>query len=133
MRTRPGRAGEPRLRDAIEPWSTAIRPGSPAELRLRRQVREWGYPEPELQVVVRGRDGAVVGRVDVGWPDRMVGIEYDSEEFHAPPTWASDEQRHTAIEELGWRLLHADKDDLRPGASRLRHALERAWARSAAA
>ncbi|MBX3285394.1 MAG: type IV toxin-antitoxin system AbiEi family antitoxin domain-containing protein [Actinobacteria bacterium] len=35
-----GRAGEVRLRAAVEPWAGPIRPGSPAEVRLRRQVVE---------------------------------------------------------------------------------------------
>lgn len=60
-RLRPGRAGEMRLRKALEPWSGSIRPGSPAELRLRRQVVEWGYPEPGLQVVIRDDVGDKVG------------------------------------------------------------------------
>lgn len=126
-RLRPGRAGEVRLREALDPWVGSIRPGSPAELRLRRQVMEWGYPEPDLQVVVRNNVGDVLGRIDLGWPGQLLGIEYDSEEFHGPSRWANDELRHEAITRAGWTLLHADKLDLRPGQTSLRRALSRSW------
>lgn len=132
-RLRPGRGGEVRLRQALEQWDGAMEAGSPAELRLRRQVVEWGYPEPELQVVVRHADGEVIGRIDLGWPDRLLGIEYDSAEFHGPSRWGSDEDRHAAVAREGWTLLHADKLDLRPGQTSLRAALSRAWPTSRAA
>lgn len=127
----PGRAGEVRLRTALEPWQGAILPGSPPEARLRRQVRQWGYPEPELQVVVVDERGVVIGRIDVGWTPRRIGLEYDSEEFHGPSRWVSDEARHHAIEALGWQLIRVDKLDLGPGRADLRRALDRAWRLSA--
>lgn len=76
---------------------------------------------------MRDGDGTVIGRVDVGWSARRVGLEYDSDEFHGPSRWTGDEARHHAIEALGWRLLHVDKVDLRPGRAGLRGALARAW------
>ncbi|QXC60769.1 type IV toxin-antitoxin system AbiEi family antitoxin domain-containing protein [Aquihabitans sp. G128] len=133
VRTAPGRPGEGRLRAALEPWQGPILPGSPPEARLRRQLVQWGFPEPDLQIRVRDETGTVIGRIDVGWCGRLVGIEYDSDAFHGPSRWASDEARHHAIEQLGWRLLRADKVDLRPGHPRLRDALERAWRSTSAA
>lgn len=127
-RRAPGRHGEVKLRRVLEPWNGPIRPGSLPEIRLRRQLKEWGFPEPELQVVVRRPDdGEVLGRVDVGWSPQRIGIEYDSEEHHGPDRWAADQARHEAIEAEGWVLLHADKADLYPGATRLRNAVESAW------
>ncbi|CAN5663194.1 DUF559 domain-containing protein [soil metagenome] len=127
VRAQPGRAGEGRLRTAMEPWEGSITPDSTPEARLRRQLQQWGYPEPELQVPVHDESGRVIGRVDVGWSIVRIGLEYDSEEFHGPSRWASDEARHRAIEALGWRLIHVDKVDLRPGRPDLRDALARAW------
>lgn len=132
-RLRPGRSGEVRLREALGPWVGPILPESPPEARLRRLVREWGFPELELQVVVTDHDGRVLGRLDGGWSAVRIGLEYDSEAFHGPSRWADDEARHLAIERLGWQLLHVDKLDLRPGDGRLRAALEVAWRRSRAA
>lgn len=132
-RRAPGRAGEVRLREALEPWRSEIAAGSPAEHRLRAMVVQWGYPEPELQVPVRAADGTVPGRIDCGWSPVRVGIEYDSERHHGESAWASDLARQRAIEAEGWILLRADKVDLRPGERRLRTDLERAWARVAPA
>lgn len=132
-RRAPGRAGEVRLRGALEPWTGSIRPGSPAEVRLRRQVVAWGFPEPELQVPVVDERGRVIGLIDLGWTAERIGIEYDSAEFHGPSRWRHDEQRQRAIERQGWVLLRADKLDLQPGASRLRDAVLTAWRRRRAA
>lgn len=126
-RRAPGRAGEVRLREVLEPWAGPIQPGSPAEVRLRRQVVAWGFPEPEIQIPVGDETDEVLGLVDVGWRPERIGIEYDSAEFHGPSRWRHDEERHRGIERQGWVLLRADKLDLQPGAARLRTALGNAW------
>lgn len=111
------------LRELIDVWRPAIRPGSPAEARLLRVLGEWGFPTPERQIRIRDRDGVVIARLDGGWPDRRIGFEYDSVEWHGPARWASDEERHRLVESLGWELLHIDKTDIAPGATRLRDRL----------
>lgn len=123
----PGRHGEPNLLAALDPWRTPIRPGSPAEARLRRLVVQWGFPEPELQVVVTDEDGVVIARIDLAWPRKRIGLEYDGRRWHGPDRWAADELRHQRLEAAGWAILHADRDDLRPGESSLRDALGRLW------
>lgn len=123
----PGRHGEVKLRAAIEPWTSVIRPGSPAEIRLRRQLVQWGFPEPELQIPIRAEDGTVIAMVDLGWSPGKIGVEYDSTRWHGQSRWASDLDRQAAIEALGWTLLRADKTDLQPGERSLRDALARAW------
>lgn len=90
-------------------------------------MKQWGYPSPERQIVIRDGDGQVIGRADVGWRPQTIGIEYDSEEWHDRSRWPSDEARHARIERTGWRLLSADKSDLRAGERSLRDALTREW------
>lgn len=116
----PGRPGTARLGRVLEAWAGDITPGSPAELRLIRQLREWGFPEPVCQHVVRSADGGAIGRLDVAWPSRRVGLEYDSPRWHGPRRWQSDEDRHGALRAVGWTLLRADKLDLLPGRDHLR-------------
>ena len=128
----PGRKGRGNLMAALETWRPAIRPGSPAEARLLRQLRQWGYPEPDRQIVVKDGAGSVVARIDAGWQTRRVGLEYDSEEWHGEDRWSHDEARHALLESLGWSILHVDKIDLRPGERRFRRELEHAWNRRAA-
>ncbi len=105
----PGRPGTARLHRVLEAWAGDIRPGSPAEARLLRQLREWGLPDPVRQHRVRGAGGGIIGRLDVAWPSRRVGLEYDSPRWHGPRRWASDEGRHEALRAVGWTLLRADK------------------------
>ncbi len=120
------RAGGRSLRSALDPWRAPILPESAAEARLFRQLEEWGFPPPQLQIPVFC-DGHVVARIDLGWPERLLGIEYDSERFHGPDRWMADEARHRVLVTLGWTLIHADKADLRPGERSLRDELRRCW------
>ena len=115
------------LRDLVEVWRPVIRPGSPAEARLLRMLGEWGLPQPERQIEVRDPDGVVIARLDGGWSDRRIGLEYDSVEWHGPARWASDEARHALVTALGWTLFHVDKSDIVPGATHLRDRLVAAF------
>lgn len=125
----PGRWGEDKLMTALEPWRNEIRPGSPAEVRLKQRLRQWGYPEPEAQVEVLDDDGSVIARVDLGWRDRLVGLEYEGERFHGPNRWAADNERHRRTSARGWTLIYVGKHDLLPGATALRNDLARIWPR----
>lgn len=120
------RAGCRALRSALDPWRSTIVPDSPAEARLLRQLDAWGFPPPERQVPVF-RDGVLLAQIDVGWHERLIGIEYDSKRWHGPERWSHDEARHRALVELGWKIVHADKADLRPGDRSLRNELRRQW------
>jgi hypothetical protein len=116
---RPGRRGVPDLIKALEVWTGPVRPGSAAEARLLRRLGEWCLPAPIRQHVVVDATGNHVGTVDAAWPDAKVGLEYDSPGFHGPRRFEHDEQRHAALEALGWRIEHVDRLDLRPGVARL--------------
>jgi hypothetical protein len=121
------RRGIRRLRRVLDAWAGDIAPGSPAEMRLQRQLVSWGYPAPVRQHLVRDETGRVVGALDLAWPDRLIGVEYDSDLWHNPRHWKHDETRHAAVVRLGWILLRADKHDLRAGERQFRTELERVW------
>jgi hypothetical protein len=123
----PGRRGIRRLRRVLDPWVGGITPDSPAETRLQRQLEAWGYPQAVRQYPVYDRSGSLVGEMDLAWPWKRVGLEYDSDAWHNPRHWRHDETRHAAVVRMGWVLLHADKVDLRAGERRFRRELERAW------
>jgi hypothetical protein len=118
-----GRKGIAALRTAMAAWTDPIKPGSAAEARLIRQLSAWGLPDPARQHVVRGSDGVPFARLDLAWPARLVGVEYDGVKSHNPRHIERDESRHSAIEALGWRVAHADRFDLRAGDRRLRDQL----------
>ena len=119
----PGRAGHAKLLAALEPWRLPITPGSPAELRLLVLLRQWGFPEPELQVPILDESGNVIARADVGWSLPRIGLEYEGVDFHGPERWATDMERHDRTAGAGWQLAYADKADLMPGERGLRDTL----------
>ncbi|MGH9118711.1 MAG: type IV toxin-antitoxin system AbiEi family antitoxin domain-containing protein [Acidimicrobiales bacterium] len=127
-----GRRRVEALRHAISVWSPGIEPGSPAEMRLLRQIRDWGFEPPQRQVEVFDDAGCPIGRVDLGWPVRRVGLEYDSDEHHNPRHWARDEGRHPRYRNAGWHVHRVDKHDLRAGQPRLRRLLDALLLRPAA-
>jgi very-short-patch-repair endonuclease len=112
-----GRVGADKLRHAVQPWLGSVSPESPGEARLLRRLTEWGLPEPRRQHQVELESGLV--RLDLAWPDQMVALEYDGEEFHGPRRLAADEQREAALRALGWWIGRADRHDLAPSSTRL--------------
>jgi Transcriptional regulator, AbiEi antitoxin len=119
-----GRKGVVQLRRAIDAWSPGIRPGSPAEMRLIRQITAWGFPAPERQIEIRASNGEFIARIDVGWRDRRLGLEYDADRTHNPRRWQRDEGRHPRFTEQGWEVYRVDKHDLRAGDPWLRNLLQ---------
>jgi hypothetical protein len=126
-----GRKGVVALRTAMAAWTDPIKPGSAAEARLIRQIGSWGLADPARQHVVRDLDGVPFARLDLAWPSRLVGVEYDGVKFHNPRHIERDEGRQAALEALGWRVAHADRFDLRAGDRRLRDELSSLLRRAA--
>jgi hypothetical protein len=52
---------------------------SPRETWLRLLINRAGYPRPETQIRVRDGFGQVVARVDMGWSDLKIAVEYDGD------------------------------------------------------
>ncbi len=119
----PGRKGSGALRDLLDVWRVGIEADSVGEARLLRQLRRWGLGGFVTQFPVEDDDGRFVARLDVAWPQHRVGLEYDSDQWHPPSRWPSEERRDVRLEALGWVVLHADRNDLRAGHGRLREAL----------
>lgn len=57
---------------------------------LRLRVVDAGFPRPEVQVWIFDENGVALYRLDMGWPDRRIGLEYDGEEFHS----STEDRRH---------------------------------------
>ncbi|TPG31528.1 endonuclease domain-containing protein [Mycolicibacterium hodleri] len=53
---------------------------SPQETRLRLIMVRGGLPRVATQIPVAGDRGRIVRRIDMGWPEWMVGVEYDGEQ-----------------------------------------------------
>lgn len=82
------------------------------ETRLRLLLVGAGFPEPVTQCPVVGRDGRVVARLDLGWPELRLGCEYDGEVHLEPRQVRRDLRRHNAIRAEGWSVLQVDRHQM---------------------
>ncbi|MGH3384620.1 MAG: DUF559 domain-containing protein [Nocardioidaceae bacterium] len=99
----PGRGRRRALRAA-----RLVRKGvdSPMETRLRLLIVLAGLPEPQVNVILRRRDGEWEIRLDLSYPLQKVIIEYDGRQ-HATSSrqWLHDLERREQLDGWGWRLV----------------------------
>jgi very-short-patch-repair endonuclease len=71
-------------------------------------------PIPQTQIVVRNMWGAVLARIDLGWEEWLVGVEYDgAQHWTDSRIRANDIDRTAELERRGWRLVRVSGDLLR--------------------
>jgi hypothetical protein len=122
----PGARGIAGLRAALDLVDTGAE--SPQETRLRLLLIRAGLPRPVTQIPVRNDRGKVVRRIDMGWPQWMVGAEYDGEQhFTDPDDYGKDIVRLEFLAERGWTIVRVSSRQLsyerRAIVSRVRKAL----------
>lgn len=87
---------------------------SPQESRLRLALIGGGLPRPVTQIPVRNSYGRVVRRIDMGWPQWKVGVEYDGEQHWTDArNHAGDIDRLEFLSGLGWRIIRVSALHLR--------------------
>lgn len=94
--------GVPNLRTAVglaEPKTE-----SPMESRLRMVIVLGDLPRPQVQIEVR-ESGLLVARLDMGYEELQIGIEYDGRDFHAGDARAGDDIRDNSLGVRDWRIL----------------------------
>jgi hypothetical protein len=91
-----------RLAHLVEPLTESF-----GESWLRLRIVDAGFPRPSVQIEVCDRFGRIVYRIDLGWPERGIGVEYDGEEYHdAPEHRRHDLERRRRLEEaFGWTVV----------------------------
>jgi very-short-patch-repair endonuclease len=116
----PGARGLKRLRAALDMADGGAE--SPKETELRLLLVRDGLPRPVTQIQVGKR------RIDMGWPDCHVGVEYDGEHHWTNPSNYADDivrleflasQGSTIVRVSARQLRHAQPEILR----RVRRAL----------
>jgi len=98
---------------------------SAMETWLRLAVIDAGFPEPELQVEVFDDAGRFLARVDMGWRNMRIALEYDGDHHRERGTFEHDQRRDNSMTVHGLLVLHANRTDIgRPGVlfERLRQA-----------
>ena len=114
----PGARGVRRLRRAMDFVDAGSE--SPQETRLRLLLVRSGLPRPVTQVPVLDDRGHVVRRVDVGWPEWLVGVEYDGEQhWTGPDAYANDIDRLEFLAARGWCIVRVSARQLRGERSRV--------------
>ncbi|BCI51429.1 hypothetical protein NIIDNTM18_07070 [Mycolicibacterium litorale] len=108
----PGARGIRHLREALGLVDGGAE--SPQETRLRLLLVQSGIPRPVTQIPVRDDRGRVVRRIDMGWPEWMVGAEYDGEQhFTDPDAYAADIERLEFLAGRGWTIVRVSSRQLR--------------------
>jgi hypothetical protein len=85
---------------------------SPQESYLRLILIRGGLPRPKTQVPVYAEDGTAVAYLDMGWPELMVGVEYDGDHHRTDRRqYVRDVRRKDLVEELGWLMVRVVAED----------------------
>jgi len=114
------------IRESVERWrkhpgvgqarylARLIEPATESfgESATRLRIVDAGLPRPVVQIEVLSEHGALVWRLDIGWPDRLKAVEYDGEKYHS--TTAQREHDAARREQLdrrfGWQIYVARKE-----------------------
>jgi hypothetical protein len=87
---------------------------SPQETRTRLVLTDAGLRPQRTQIDVYNRFGDHVHRIDMGWPEWKVGVEYDGEQhWSSPAIRAKDIDQQAELEELRWRIIRVSDEILR--------------------
>lgn len=99
-----------RAREVIDLCEPATESTGESWTRLR--IIDAGFPRPTVQISLRDSTGREVYRLDMGFKDAKVAVEYDGTEHHLRTVAqrAHDDARRDDIHaRFGWRTLAADK------------------------
>ncbi len=91
---------------------------SPYESLARLLLVRAGFPRPHTQIPVYNACGRVVYRIDMGWPEYLVGVDFEGAHHWLDPRQRErDAERHYVLGELGWIDLRLTSRRLhnRPG------------------
>ncbi|BBX99459.1 DUF559 domain-containing protein [Mycobacterium lacus] len=87
---------------------------SPQETRTRLVLIDAGLPRPQTQIRVFDDYGDFVARIDMGYEELRVGIEYDGpQHWTDPERRARDIDRSSALLDQGWTIIRVSSDLLR--------------------
>jgi hypothetical protein len=87
---------------------------SPYETRTRLVLIAGGLPRPQTQIEVFDDWGAVLARVDMGWEEWRVGVEFDGAHHWTDRAQRTrDIDRLAELEERGWSIIRVSAELLR--------------------
>jgi len=87
---------------------------SPYETKTRLVLLGAGLPRPTTQIEVRNDWGAVMARIDMGWEDCKVGVEFDGAQHWTDPAQRTrDIDRLAELQACGWTIVRVSAEMLR--------------------
>lgn len=111
-RRHPGVRGLVQLRQVLQLMDGGAE--SPQETRTRLLLVRAGLPTPVTQIPVCDGAANPWARIDMGYPEWMVGVEYDgAQHWTDPARRAHDIDRHAELLRRGWRIVRVSSDLLR--------------------
>ncbi len=103
-RQHPGARGLRQLRETLEIVDGGSE--SPYESLTRLRLVRAGFPRPVTQIKVCDRYGLVLARLDMGWPEYRVAVEFDGAQHWTNPEQRDrDIERHAALEAQRWIVI----------------------------
>ncbi|WP_102145174.1 hypothetical protein [Mycobacterium hubeiense] len=120
----PGARGLRQLRAGLDLYDAGAE--SPKETWLRLLLIRAGYPRPQTQIPVWSPDGRRKYRIDMGWADIKVGVEYEGDHHRVDkPRYDYDITRYEDLNFLRWKMIRVVGRDREPA---ILARVERAWA-----
>jgi very-short-patch-repair endonuclease len=98
-----------RLAACVEPLTESF-----GESWLRLRLLDAGFPVPTAQVPIADDSGRVIYRLDLGWPDRRLGLEYDGAQFHSTEAQLLHDRvrRERLARHHGWSVIGLSMGDV---------------------
>lgn len=107
-----GARGIVQLREAVSLSDAGAE--SPQETRTRLVLTSAGLRPQRTQIEVFNNFGEFVARLDMGWDDWLVGVQYDGiQHWTDPHERTKDIDQHAELAALGWRIIRVGADMLR--------------------
>jgi hypothetical protein len=104
-----GARGIVQLRQAVDLMDGGAE--SPQETRTRLLLINAGFPRPKTQIVVCNEHGDFVARLDMGWPEWRVGVQYDGpQHWSDPERHARDIDQQAELQALNWRIVRVSRN-----------------------
>lgn len=100
------------LRSALDQMDAGAE--SPQETRTRLLLISAGLRRPQTQIVVRDDYGVPFARLDMGWEECLVGVEYDGPQHWTDPSRRNrDIDKYAELDARSWRIVRVNSALLR--------------------